>query len=147
MAQRSMDNIFHVVQLVRLKCPIQHLDRIHASQCPVQLYCCHLLSDLCALNQSECPVQRRPHTYIDGELNQSKVRISEDNNKTEIQKEERKKGRKIVSDTNNKKNKQETHKQQSKFNVMLGNSVNKLNIYSENTRFAIGFLFLLLLLL
>lgn len=51
--QHSMDNIFHVVQLVHPKYPIQHSDRIRVNRCPVQLYYCHLSFDLCALNQSK----------------------------------------------------------------------------------------------
>lgn len=50
-----MDNIFRVVRLVRQECPIQRSDRIHVSQFPVQLYCCHLSFDLYVLNQSKCP--------------------------------------------------------------------------------------------
>lgn len=53
MVQRNMHSIFHGVRLAHLTHPIQHWDRIHSSQCPIPLYCCHLSSDLCALNQSK----------------------------------------------------------------------------------------------
>lgn len=53
MVQHNMDNIFHVVQLVHLKYPIQHLDNIHADRFLFQLYYLYHFSDLYVLNRSK----------------------------------------------------------------------------------------------
>lgn len=129
-----MDSIFHVVQLVRLKCPIQHSDRIHGGQSPVRLYCCPFPSDLCALNQSKCSVHRPPNTRTHirtcTHAYTCWIKLAESPSEPEQQPIWKRKREKIPSKINKSENKQ-TKAQKV---VMLRKCVNKLNIYLQNSQ-------------